>query len=254
MPCAGAKAGAAMSVTVKKKQTMTASKKTRDDDRNSNRRNDSPGTGRASPSRTLSPAGSSSPLRVESSVPGYKVESRIVDTKFKRKPKPTPPEDFDGLMLKVTAGAKMKNEMLASVATDPHEFHREANALRARLKAANRGLLDPNSKMMNFWDLVMLALLFYTATLTPFEVCFLWAETKRDALWVVNWVVNLLFITDMIFNFITPYEDPKLRSRVRNHAKIALHYVSTSTSYIWIEPAPIVPAPPACIAFGRKRL
>lgn len=46
---------------------------------------------------------------------------------------------------------------------------------------------------MRIWDLVMLILLLFTATLTPFEVALL--KIELNTLFVVNRLVDILFIT-----------------------------------------------------------
>ena len=53
---------------------------------------------------------------------------------------------------------------------DESSFHEEVRRLRARLYHMNRLLLIPNTRLMQFWDVLMICLLFYTATVTPYEV------------------------------------------------------------------------------------
>ena len=53
---------------------------------------------------------------------------------------------------------------------DESSFHEEVTRLRRRLYDMNRQLLMPNARLMQFWDVLMLCLLFYTATVTPYEV------------------------------------------------------------------------------------
>lgn len=210
MPCAGAKGAAAQAGIAqarKQKADRDAKRKSKDEAAKAAR------TSSALPPIERRPSSPGSPPTV--GAPHYKVESRVVDTKIKRK-RVEPPADYDELMLKVTAGrVPIRNELLEGVARDPVGFHGEANRLRARLKKSNKGLIDPNAKHMQYWDLTMLVLLFYTATVTPFEVCMMWRATQRDGLWVLNWIVNLLFITDMGLNFVTPYIDQKTHTRVR---------------------------------------
>jgi hypothetical protein len=157
-------------------------------------------------------AGSSEAMAV---APGYRIETRIIDPAFKKKVVKEP-DSFEALMHSVTNAGGEASQSRSSL-TDPNRrrssvglaaafssagdgdattvFRRQSNELRERLRKANRGLLNPTSPRMQAWDMVTLGLLFYTATITPYEVCFMWADTKRDALWIVNWGVNLLFIT-----------------------------------------------------------
>jgi potassium voltage-gated channel Eag-related subfamily H protein 7 len=66
-------------------------------------------------------------------------------------------------------------------------------------------ILNPDSFALKTWDGVIIILLFYTALVTPFEVALL--ETKFDGLWVVNRLVDLLFVVDMFKNFVTALKD-----------------------------------------------
>jgi hypothetical protein len=179
-------------------------------------RMESPTSDRA---RMESPRGDVMPVTAGSSeamavAPGYRIETRIIDPAFKKKVVKEP-DSFEALMHSVTNGGEASKSR--SSLTDPNRrrssvglaaafssagdgdattvFRRQSNELRERLRKANRGLLNPTSPRMQAWDMVTLGLLFYTATITPYEVCFMWADTKRDALWIVNWGVNLLFIT-----------------------------------------------------------
>ena len=122
----------------------------------------------------------------------------------------------------------------------PEELKADVGKLGKRIKNMNAWLLDPKSKFMQTWDFFTLSALFFTLTVTPFEaraphrtaphrtaprraaprrltpdddlgrphlarrareqVALL--ETKFDWLFVINWLVNLVFICDMVFNLI----------------------------------------------------
>jgi len=79
-------------------------------------------------------------------------------------------------------------------------------------------LLDPRSKRMKRWDSIIALALLYTALLTPYEIAFLDMKpaSKIDVklssfvLYCINWVVDLTFLTDLIFNFNLIYFDPEL--------------------------------------------
>ena len=88
---------------------------------------------------------------------------------------------------------------------DPLGFSETTKRLRMRLKKSNRMLLDPSSRKLQYWDMYMLLLLVYTMTVTPYEVCMMWEPTTVNALYVVNWFVNISFVLDIIFNFFLPY-------------------------------------------------
>ena len=65
--------------------------------------------------------------------------------------------------------------------------------------------------------------LIFTATVTPYEVCMMWGDTEIEGLFIVNQVVNLIFIVDICFNFLLPYKEPlrKGGGTVKSHDKIA---------------------------------
>lgn len=87
---------------------------------------------------------------------------------------------------------------------DKQAMWADVTRLKIRLKHSNRMLLNPRSKFMQYWDFVTLAALFFTATVTPYEVCMMWAATKVDALFIVNYMINFVFIIDIVFNFFLP--------------------------------------------------
>jgi hypothetical protein len=60
---------------------------------------------------------------------------------------------------------------------------------------------DPKTEFRRNWDVVMLWLLVFTALATPFEVAVLDLQKGETWFWImfsVNFIVNLLFITDMV--------------------------------------------------------
>ena len=73
------------------------------------------------------------------------------------------------------------------------------------LRVTPKWLIDPRtSKRMGYWDFTTVMALLFTALVTPFEVAFLEPVTG-DALYVINWVVNGIFIVDMVFQFCMIY-------------------------------------------------
>ena len=54
-------------------------------------------------------------------------------------------------------------------------------------------------------------------------------ETRFDTLFIVNWLVNLVFICDMVFNFVLPYKESSKKGggTVKDHKKIAKRYFSS---------------------------
>ncbi len=115
----------------------------------------------------------------------------------------------------------------SSVLPDASTLRKDVARLNARLSRANAFLLNPRSPMMQRWDFVTLSALFFTATVTPYEVCMMWGDTEMDTLFWTNQLINGIFIVDIIFNFLLPYtESIRLGGgTVKDHRKIARRYI-----------------------------
>lgn len=118
---------------------------------------------------------------------------------------------------------------------DKDTLAKDVKHLQHRLHRNNRLLLNPRSVLMQYWDFCTLSALFFTATVTPYEVCMLWEEPKfaqgvtawATPLFLFNWVVNVIFMVDICFNFFLPFKEPikKGGGTVKSHSKIAKHYI-----------------------------
>ena len=126
---------------------------------------------------------------------------------------------------------------------------RETLAILSR-KKKGKFLVDPRtSKKLPYWDGFVGFLLCYTAIATPYEVAFLpLPTTAEDARFVINRVIDMMFVLDMILQLFVMYPEPPakvaLDSRatalekqgviqtqattfemVTSHKLIALHYL-----------------------------
>jgi len=120
-------------------------------------------------------------------------------------------------------------QSFAAPARPSEDVKRDVAKVEARLKDIQtemRFLINPNSKKMQYWDLVTLAALLFTLTVTPYEVALL--PTKWDALLAVNQLINVIFIIDIAVNCVLPYRESiqKGAGVVRNHSKILKRYAS----------------------------
>ena len=61
-------------------------------------------------------------------------------------------------------------------------------------------IIQPASRVMGCWDIATTIALVFTALVTPFEVAFLEADGV-DALFVMNRIIDLVFILDMLLQF-----------------------------------------------------
>jgi hypothetical protein len=66
-------------------------------------------------------------------------------------------------------------------------------------KKSVNGVLHPQSQFVQKWDLAMLWLMAFTATVTPYEIGFL--ETKIDTLFFLNRIADIGFVTDIFIQF-----------------------------------------------------
>jgi len=140
------------------------------------------------------------------------------------------PMAYDELLTGLTGSSNVNSTDL-----DPAVLKRDVNILHERLSKIGRGLLNPRSQMMQYWDFATLSALFFTATVTPYEVCMMWEEQSFETLiesgmlplFIANWIVNSIFIVDMGFNFFLPYKESikKGGGTVKSHKRIARHYL-----------------------------
>ena len=69
--------------------------------------------------------------------------------------------------------------------------------------------VEPSGNYMRQWDLITTIALIITALLTPYEVALLKSSLdtpNATALFVLNRVIDLIFVKDMIINFVLIYE------------------------------------------------
>ena len=86
------------------------------------------------------------------------------------------------------------------------EEAKEAEAAAARRRSILAGgLIDPmNDTWIARWDMVAAIALIVTFISVPFEVGFLDAPTRGDdPLFVMNRLIDCIFLTDMFFQFFT---------------------------------------------------
>ena len=79
---------------------------------------------------------------------------------------------------------------------------------RKRLKQFHRSTLDPRSKFIRTWDIVVIFALLFTSFVTPFHVAFL--EFNPSVLhapidFVSNRIVDSVFLCDVVITFFLPY-------------------------------------------------
>jgi hypothetical protein len=78
-------------------------------------------------------------------------------------------------------------------------------------KGRDRGVIDPRTNaFMPYWDILMVVLVAFTATVTPYETAFVEEPNViRDgpnAMWILNRVVDACFMLDILLTCNTMYE------------------------------------------------
>ena len=92
----------------------------------------------------------------------------------------------------------------------------------------SKWLIDPREDSRVFvWDMVVTVALVFTALVTPYEVAFLGAPKGIDVLFILNRVLDLIFICDVFLNFflIQSVSDAHGDRWITDHRKIVLVYL-----------------------------
>lgn len=99
-----------------------------------------------------------------------------------------------------------------------------------------RCLLQPEGWFRQLWDLIVLVILMYTALVVPFRVAF-FSEVFWDGWTVCDFVLDGLFLTDVLLTFITVqvHDDGQ---RISDRAVIACSYLK---SWFWMDLLACIP-------------
>ena len=84
-------------------------------------------------------------------------------------------------------------------------------------------VLSPQKPILQKWEAVMMALLCYTAIVTPMEVGFY--TPSFNALFYINQVVTACFITDLVLNFFVATPHHRTGHLIYNQAYVAQSYL-----------------------------
>lgn len=82
-------------------------------------------------------------------------------------------------------------------------------------------IVYPESPFMNYWSLVLMFLLFYTATITPYRVTFM--DSSFSEWTVIDYFVDGLFMTDILVTLNLAYQD-KNGKTIENRCQIFYKY------------------------------
>ncbi|KAJ8449938.1 hypothetical protein Cgig2_029300 [Carnegiea gigantea] len=101
-------------------------------------------------------------------------------------------------------------------------------SLGARINQATKlrkHIVSPFDPRYRAWEMLLVVLVVYSAWICPFEFAFL--TYKRDALFIVDHIVNGFFAVDIVLTFFVAYVDRRTYLLIDDHKKIAIRYLST---------------------------
>lgn len=103
-------------------------------------------------------------------------------------------------------------------------------------------LISPTGKLRSRWDILVLLALAFTALVTPVETAFFDSpanlEEAVDLLFVINRIVDGIFVVDIFLNFATPVYSSNHARMVWTHSEIALEY---ARFWLWIDVVSVIP-------------
>ena len=91
-----------------------------------------------------------------------------------------------------------------------------------KFKIRQARLLNPESSLIRFWNLIMFFLMVYTAVIMPFKVSFI--DENYLAWSVFDTIVDIFFIMDIVINFNMPYFDSN-NCLVTKRSSIFFNYI-----------------------------
>ncbi|CAI9783447.1 unnamed protein product [Fraxinus pennsylvanica] len=86
-------------------------------------------------------------------------------------------------------------------------------------------IISPFNPRYRAWEMFLVLLVIYSAWISPFEFAFL--RYKKDALFIIDNIVNSFFAIDIFLTFFVAYLDSQSYLLVDNRRKIAIRYLST---------------------------
>ena len=105
-------------------------------------------------------------------------------------------------------------------------------------------IIHPDSKFRHNWDMIILVVTLYLALEIPISLVF--ELPNLPILTVIDWIISMIFIADLIFNFSTAIEEQgKL---VTDRHELARRYFR---SWFWVD---LVAALPISLFFGGARV
>lgn len=100
----------------------------------------------------------------------------------------------------------------------------DKDSITASTKQIPRFLFTLDHSFLKYWSFVLLACMMWTATIMPYRLCFF--EEKVDAWFVIDLVVDAVFMLDILITLNSAYEE-RANLIVYDRKKIAIRYIKS---------------------------
>ncbi|KAF2535924.1 hypothetical protein F2Q68_00020131 [Brassica cretica] len=100
-------------------------------------------------------------------------------------------------------------------------------------------IISPFNPKYRAWEMWLVFLVIYSAWICPFEFAFI--TYKKDALFIIDNIINGLFAIDIVLTFFVAYLDSHSYLLVDNPKKITIRYLSTWFAFDVCSTAPFQP-------------
>ncbi|CAH2046223.1 unnamed protein product [Thlaspi arvense] len=100
-------------------------------------------------------------------------------------------------------------------------------------------IISPFNPKYRAWELWLVVLVIYSAWICPFQFAFI--TYKKDAIFIIDNIVNGFFAIDIVLTFFVAYLDSHSYLLVDNPKKIAIRYLSTWFAFDVCSTAPFQP-------------
>ena len=109
-------------------------------------------------------------------------------------------------------------------------------------KKKRKCVIYPESKFIQFWDVLIFILIIYCIIVNPIEIAFI---DENQFFYVVNLIIDFTFMVDIVLNFLRAFEN-KENKIIDNPCHIATNYIC---GWIWLD---IICAFPYTLVLNRE--
>ena len=115
----------------------------------------------------------------------------------------------------------------AALALDAETLQRDVARVSYVMRASNRFILKPHGTFAQSLDVLTVACLVYTSTVTPYEIAFITGDSGV-ALRICDRIVLVVFSVGIVASFMMPFREPLWKGGkvVKDHKLIAKRYLT----------------------------